>query len=213
MPLEREKIVQWNCRSAVCNKNYLIHLHNKFQPFVSTLSETWLRPELTFRFPGYVLLRKDRLDGYGGVYDLSVIAAIVNKICIVSIYFSRPNVHIFSYLNQLFSILPRPCLILEDFNCQHQSWGSTTSNYYGEQLLDIIDSHSICILNTGSPTRLTGPNGNASAPDLSLCSPDSASTLDWHSLESSYGRDHFPLIITFPPSKHTKTTTSTRLHT
>lgn len=225
MPHDCEQILQWNCRGAVLNKNDLIHLHNKFKPFVSTLSETWLRPELTFRIPGYVILRQDRSDAYGGVAiairnnlpysqfplpsfsdDLSVIAAIVNKICIVSIYFSRPNVNIFAHLSQLFSILPRPFLVLGDFNCQHQSWGSTSSNNYGKRLLQIIDSHCICILNTGLPTRLTGPNEGASAPDLSLCSPDLASTLDWHPLASPYGSDHFPLVITFPSHKPTKTT-------
>ncbi|CAF4794466.1 unnamed protein product [Pieris macdunnoughi] len=226
---EREQIIQWNCRSAICNKNDLIHLHNIFEPFVSTLSETWLRPELIFRIPGYVILRQDWPDGYGGVAiviknnlpyslfplpsfgdDLSVIAAIVNKICIVSIYFSRPNVNIFSHLNQLFSILPKPFLVLGDFNCQHQSWGSTSSNYYGDQLLDIIYSHCICILNTGLPTRVTGLSEGASAPVLSLCSPDLASTLDWHPLASSYGSDHFPLVITFPSHKPNETTRSPR---
>ncbi|CAH3915683.1 unnamed protein product [Pieris brassicae] len=85
---------------------------------------------------------------------------------------------------------------------------STSSNYYGDKLLDIIDSHCICILNTGLPTRVTGPSEGASAPDLSLCSPDLASTLDWHPLTSSYGSDHFPLVITFPSQKPIKTTRS-----
>ncbi|CAH4038291.1 unnamed protein product [Pieris brassicae] len=74
----------------------------------------------------------------------------------------------------------------------------------------INNSHCICILNTGLPTRVTGPSEGASAPDLSLCSPDLASTLDWYPLTSSYGSDHFPLVITFPSQKPIKTTRSPR---
>lgn len=212
--------MQWNCRSIVNKKSELIHLLNIYEPFAFALSETWLKPGFSFRIPGYACLRDDIADGYGGVAilvkntlsfkslslpphndDISVVAAVVNNLCIVSVYFSRPSVNIFSEVNQFFSVLPKPFLVMGDFNSQHQSWGSSTTNYYGECLLEILDSNNLCILNTCLPTRHTNPDEGLSAPDLSICTPDLASSLSWSPLSSSYGSDHFPLAISFPYNK------------
>lgn len=214
------KIVQWNSRSIVNKKSDLYYILNKYNPFAVALCETWLKPGFSFRIPGYECLRTDRSDGYGGAAiliknnlcfqyfplpclsdDISAVAAIVNKICIVCIYYSRPTVNILSEINNLFTVLPKPFLVMGDFNTQHQSWGSSCSNYYGEKLLEILDSNNLCILNTCLPTRQTNPDEGNSAPDLSICTPELASTLSWSPLPSSYGSDHFPLIISFPPKK------------
>lgn len=216
----KARVVQWNCLSLNIRKPDLIQLINKQDPFLICLQETWLRKESLFKMPGFVCLREDRLDGYGGVAmlikntlaftpitlpvhsdDLSVIAVIVNSICYVSIYFSRPNNDIFNEINEILNFLPKPFLCLGDFNSHHQLWGCTTSTYYGEKLLDLISSHNLCILNTGSPTRLAR---TPSALDLSICTPDLASSLTWSPAESTYGSDHYPIIITFPFEKPPK---------
>jgi hypothetical protein len=85
-----------------------------------------------------------------------------------------------------------------DFNAQHVSWGSSSSNHYGNRVLDILDNISLCLLNIGICTRRTSPLEGVSAPDLSICSPSLASSLLWNTLPSSYGSDHFPITIKFP---------------
>lgn len=211
------KILQWNCRSITSKKSDLIYLFNKYKPSLCTLSETWLKPGFSFKIPGYSCLREDRDDGYGGVAilinnsfsftsfplpshsnDISVVAALVNNICIVSVYFARPSVNILTEINNILHILPKPFLVMGDFNCQHQAWGSSVTSCYGEQLLDVIQSHNLCVLNTCLPTRHTKPDEGLSAPDLSISTPDLAISLDWFPLNSSYGSDHFPLVISFP---------------
>lgn len=208
------KILQWNCRSAISKKSDIIYLLNKYKPMALCLSETWLKPEFPFRISGFVTVRNDRPDGYGGVAILisktfsykvfplpllsngiNAIAVIVNNICIISVYIPHPSYSIYNEFKQLLSVLPSPFLILGDFNCQNQAWGSSVSNYYGNLMIEILDSLNICIMNNSSPTRLTGPNECLSAPDLSLCSPNLASLLSWNILDDSLGSDHFPIIL------------------
>lgn len=210
-----QSILQWNCRSIINKKNELIYMINKFKPFIFALSETWLKPNFIFKIPGYSCYRDDRVDGYGGVAILvrnsfssisslnllphsdsfSVVSVIVNHICYVSLYIPHPSLLILREIKNLFVQLPRPFIVLGDFNCQHRSWGSSISNSFGEALLDIIDSHNICILNTGSPTRLTKPGELSSVVDLSMCTPDLASSLSWCTLSSTHNSDHYPILI------------------
>lgn len=211
------KILQWNARSIVNKKSDLIYLINKFDPYVIALSETWLKAEISFKFQGYISFREDRSDGKGGVALLikqsfhpiihpitshnnnySIIAAIANNICYVSVYIPYPSSAIFNELEQLFSSLPQPFIFLGDFNAHHCSWGSPTTDSYGEQILDILERQNLCLLNTGQPTRRSAPHENDSAVDLTICTPNLASSLIWKVLPYTYGSDHFPIIISLP---------------
>ncbi|CAF4956515.1 unnamed protein product [Pieris macdunnoughi] len=64
--------------------------------------------------------------------------------------------------------------------------------------MELLNSHNLCFLNDGSVTRRTSPNEGSSVPDLSICTPSLASTISWSTLSSSYGSDHFPLLLRFP---------------
>lgn len=210
-------IIQWNCHSLKNKKSDLIYFVNKYEPVAFALSETWLKPGYSFTFKGYRTVREDRPDGYGGVaimirepisfsqitlpqhnVDFSIVAINIFNISLVSVYIPRPSSIIFNELEQILTTLPRPYLILGDFNSHHRSWGCSESNSFGDELLEIVDSLNLCILNTGSPTRRTSPNQVISAVDLSICTPNLASTLSWSSLQSSFGSDHFPILISCP---------------
>lgn len=213
------KIIQWNCRSIIPKKTDLIYLINKYNPTVIALSETWLKPGYLFNIPGYSCLREDRFDGCGGVAILiknsvhfcqihlspcafsdiiNVIGIKIDNITILSIYLSRSSHAILNEVNNLFANLSRPFLVLGDFNCHHQSWGSDISNSDGIYLVDILHENNLCVLNTGAPTRRTKPNENKSAVDLSICTPNLASSFSWFPHPYTYGSDHFPLIISSP---------------
>jgi ribonuclease HI len=210
------KVIQWNCRSINNKKSDLIYLINKYNPFAVSLQETWLRPGANFKIPGFACYREDRYDGHSGVAllvshsipsshfpishstDLSIIAVKLNNLCLVSIYIPHPSSSTSNEIDVLFSSLPKPVLIMGDFNAQHQSWGSSSSSYYGNRVLDLTDILNLCILNTGIPTRHTPPNEGISCPDLTLCSPNLAASLEWDTFSSTLGSDHYPIIITFP---------------
>lgn len=60
------RIVQWNARSAVSNKNSLLHFLMSNNVDIALISETWFKPDTQICFSGYNIVRKDRADGYGG---------------------------------------------------------------------------------------------------------------------------------------------------
>lgn len=222
-------MMQWNCRSVISKKHEIIYLVNKFKPSIIALAETWLKPGSVFKISGYSCYRKDRGDGYGGVAiliknnlfqkpipvphhdDYTASAVSVNGICHVSLYIPRPSSDILNHFNSMLSLLPKPFIILGDFNIQHQSWGSSISSGYGEDLIDIIDRHNLCILNTGAATRRTNPVENVSAIDLTICTPDLAANFSWSTLLSTFGSDHFPIIISSLRKTSQKTIQQPRL--
>lgn len=216
MAVSFQTAIQWNCRSVVPKKSDVIYLINKHNTSLLALSETWLKPGSIFKIHGFSCLRDDRSDGYGGVAllirntisfipislpkynEFSVVAAQIGNICVVSIYMTSPSSLTFTCLNNLLSLIPKPVLLLGDFNSHHISWGCSVSNQCGNLLLELLDDNNLCILNSGSPTRRTSPNENISAVDLSICSPNLASSITWQTLSSTFGSDHFPIIISFP---------------
>lgn len=213
--------VQWNCRSVVSKKSEIIYLANKFNPFIISITETWLKPDSVFKLSGFSCLRDDRPDGWGGAAlliknscsfsqfplpthdndNFTAVACIINKVCFVSIYIPHPSLQIFIEVENLLSYLPRPFVVMGDFNAHHRTWGSSVSNCHGKDLLEIIDRQNLCILNDGSHTRRTKPSENDSAVDLSITSPSLASSISWKTQQSTHGSDHFPIILKFSQFK------------
>lgn len=209
------KVVHWNCRSVVSKKPDLIYLINKLDPIIVCLQETWLKPGFPFKIPGFSIVREDRSDGYAGVGILikshlpfsiisiplhsdsfSITAVKVNNICYASIYIPHPSLATLHEVSSILSHLPQPFLLMGDFNCSHMSWGSPSNNYYGSELLEIIDYHNLCVLNSGSPT--TRSRASSNVLDLSICSANLASSLNWSTFSSTLGSDHYPIIINLP---------------
>lgn len=209
-----ERILQWNCRSIRNKKSDLIYIINKYKPCVLSVSETWLAPNSDFRISGYICTRKDRQDARGGVAifikndiafsNLSIssrgdgfdaVAARIMDITMVSVYIPYPTKPILRNLISVLESLPKPLMVLGDLNCHHPVWGSDVTDSVGAFLLDSLDNLNLCLLNSGSPTRKRRPDEAVSAVDLSLCSPELASLSSWEVLSSSYGSDHFPILI------------------
>lgn len=213
--------VQWNCRSVVSKKCEIIYLINKYDPFIFSITETWLKPSSVFKLSGFSCLRDDRPDGWGGaalliknsiIYsnltlpifnkdNFNAVACLINNICFLSIYIPHPSLQILREVENLLSHLCRPCVVMGDFNSHHRSWGSSISNTLGNDLLDIINNQNLCVLNDGSPTRRTEPLINKSAVDLTITSPSLASSISWKTIASTHGSDHFPIILQFSQIK------------
>lgn len=214
------KVLQWNCRSVVPKKSDLIYMINKHKISIVALSETWLKSGFLFGIPGFTCLREDRTDDYAGVAilvkntisfqrlslpshnldDINVIGIKLSSgISIISTYIPHPSSDIFdNEIVPLITAIKSPFLLLGDFNSHHRSWGCGITDNNGNNFLDIIDQHNLCILNTGIPTRRTKPGEKASAVDLSICNPGLASAITWFRLNSTFGSDHFPLIMCTP---------------
>ncbi|CAH2108748.1 unnamed protein product [Euphydryas editha] len=212
------KFLQWNARSIHSKKHELMYLSNKLLPSLISIAETWLKPQQHFNLQGFSSFRDDRLDGHGGAMilvnnkfscsalsipchncnDINVVGVKVKNINVLSIYVPHPNSSLLAYIRNLFLLFPPPLLILGDFNSHNTMWGSDTNDSFGNRLGKLLDDLCICILNKGSSTRITPPGQRKSCVDLSLCSNDLSTLLQWQLLDSTYGSDHFPIEIVHP---------------
>ena len=66
------------------------------------------------------------------------------------------------------------------------------------------DRNNLCILNDGSPTYLKPQAQHSQNPisaiDLSICTPGLALRCTWEVLSDTHGSDHYPVLISVPPS-------------
>ena len=105
-----------------------------------------------------------------------------------------PNSTLFSDLDSLVAQLPSPFLVLTDANAHHLSWGSVSNTGRGTLIADWLEHNNLFLLNSGHPTYLSS-SGTYSNIDLSICSPEIASQLNWEVHFDNYNSDHFPLVL------------------
>ena len=84
-------------------------------------------------------------------------------------------------------------LILGDFNAQHSSWYSSSTDSRGTMLESMVSCSKFGILNWDSPTRLPG-NANPSSPDVSLSAASLITSTNWQT-KTNLGSDHLPILI------------------
>ena len=121
--------------------------------------------------------------------ELQAVAASVNinrSITVASVYFSAAHEFFYNILLQLINQLPKPFILLGDFNSYHQMWGCNTTRTIGRIIEKLITDKSLNILNTGAPTRIRG--NSETAIDLSICSPILKPTIEWTPLETTRDR-------------------------
>ncbi|CAH2000340.1 unnamed protein product [Acanthoscelides obtectus] len=172
------KIMQWNARSAISNKNSLSHFlsHNNID--IALISESWFKPNQTVKFKGYSAVRTDRRDGKAGVAilvrqgityshidfdgsfnnDIMVCGCRISSgndhISFVSLY-KPPNIH--STLSDWEAIITKASgsvVIGGDFNAHSAVWGSYREDATGRQILELCEESNLVILNSGPQQEL-----------------------------------------------------------
>lgn len=229
-------IIQWNIRSVLSNIDNLKSLIEEYSPSVVLLSETWLNEFWNFKVPGFHIYRQDRVSRAGGIASLiktNISFTVINldsveapdmvqfhginltsmNLTIINIY-SPPHVTLpTSFWNMLLSKISQPFLICGDLNAQNPSWGSGMLNLNGKIVAEFLLSNDICLLNDGSPTRVTAPGKNLSAPDLALSSSDLRINSKWRVISDPGNSDHLPILISLNPFQHSLPTSRIRFST
>ena len=214
-------ILQWNCRGLSANFEELNSLISRHSPKVICLQETYLK-DTNFSIPHYISYNKishnsSRASGGSSIFvrndiphrpfnpgnsNLQIsccIATFSSPVTICNIYIPPSYSLLRSDLDDLISLLPKPYIIVGDFNSHSPSWGSDHFNTRGRLVDSLIFDNNLCILNNNSPTYLHPATGTFSMIDLSLCDPSAYSLFsDWYVLSSLFGSDHFPIIISSP---------------
>ena len=63
---EKIKVVLWNCRSIVNNREEFQNYLDEVKPQIVGLTETWLKPGRNLNFSGYEVFKCDRINENGG---------------------------------------------------------------------------------------------------------------------------------------------------
>ena len=216
-PSNTNKILQWNCRGIKPNLNELLILISLLNPAVICLQETFLQDENVFRTPNYeqyhyihnaglranggtsILIRKDipqsNFPIQTNIQAIATRVTLHKTITICSIYLP-PNKEINEKeLENLIEQLPKPFILLGDFNSHNILWGCKQTNPKGNKIEHLINKNNLCLLNRKEQTYINPSNGSTSSIDLTLCDPTSFMDYTWNTYKDTCGSDHYPIII------------------
>ena len=205
-------IFQWNMRGLEANREQLQLLVKQFSPAVLCLQECL---SSTVSFSPYQLVSSlDKSEHRRGVSLLchpSVLASPVSldtpleavaarvsleKTVTVCCLYLSPSYSIDKRaLTALIEQLPRPFLLLGDFNAHSPLWGSDSTSARGLMIEELLDECNLSLFNDGSPTHYTSFSGNFSHLDLSICDPSLLLEFDWKVHDDLCGSDHFPILL------------------
>ncbi|KAJ8911000.1 hypothetical protein NQ315_011265 [Exocentrus adspersus] len=116
------------------------------------------------------------------------------KFTLCSLYL--PDVHWnVDELNLLVEQLPRPFVLMGDFNAHNDLWGSLRIDTRGRDLEKWLDRPGIACINKGSKTHFNTISNTFSAIALIIVTSQLLSKLAWSVDEDLQNSDHFPVLI------------------
>ena len=99
-------------------------------------------------------------------------------------------------LKKIISKLPKPYMIMGDFNAHSPLWGGDHTCVAGKEVEDFLnETDDVAIFNTKAKTYLSPTYHTYSSIDLTLCSTNILLDYYWDVLDDDYGSDHFPIIL------------------
>lgn len=99
-----------------------------------------------------------------------------------------------SELRSIIEQLPKPFMLMGDFNAHSTEWGSFKTDKYGKAVHKLVEELDLHVLNTGESTRIGNGKVSMSAVDLTITSRK-MSSLQWKVDSDCRGSDHIPIII------------------
>ena len=210
-------ILQWNCRSIKANFEELTLLVNEQKPVAVCLQETFLKDSdnLTLKYHScYFKNCNDKDKASGGVavivnnmiphhlvkLETTLQAVAVNMsfnktIILCSIYLPPTSPIDVKELDHLIDQLPKPFVLMGDFNSHHTLWGRIDINDKGRTIEDFITKHDLILLNDKSSTYLHPATGSYSSLDLTIYSPGIFPGFNWKVCDDLHRSDHFPIQV------------------
>ena len=207
--------MQWNCRGLRTNLPELQQMLTSQEISVACLQETKINKDQPVRgFSGYhsYSCGQDGLQGGTSIYikentihreiqlntplqATAVRISLATVLTICSIYLPPSTPISLPHLNQLILQLPKPFLLLGDFNGHNPLWGSPGLNPRGKQIEKFLTDSDLFLYNDNSPTYIHPATGTPTHLDLSVAEPSLSTNFTWSVLDSLSGSDHFPIIL------------------
>ncbi|GFN81049.1 RNA-directed DNA polymerase from mobile element jockey [Plakobranchus ocellatus] len=104
--------------------------------------------------------------------------------------------------------LPKPFLVLGDFNAHSPAWGDSRRDGRGRMLKELTAENDLIILNSGEQTFVHSAYHSTSAIDLAVASPSIAAECSWAAHSDLCGSDHFPIFLTLSSTFSSNVNTS-----
>ena len=182
--------------------------------------ETKLKYDANFKLPGYQSFLKNLLvphDGnaHGGVAifikngvsavqvdlntNLQAVAVSVKfhkRIAVCSLYLPPGQVITKQEMEGLIDQLPRPFLLLGDFNARSKLWYDTNYCQRGKMIEKLIEEGDFFFLDKNQNTHFSRRHKTYSHVDLSLCSIDLIDDFHWEVDKDYHNSDHTPIYLT-----------------
>ena len=210
-------ILQWNCRSVKANFDELNLLIHEKKPVAVCLQETFLKDSDRFTLKYHSCYLKHCTDNdkaSGGVavivnntvphrsvklnstFQAVAVSISLNKtVTLCSVYLPPSSPIDARKLDNLINQLPKPFILMGDFNSHHSLWGCTDTNDKGQNIEEFITKHDLVLMNNKSSIYLHPATGSYSSLDLTICSPGIFSDFTWKVCDDLHGSDHFPIQV------------------
>ena len=211
-------IIQWNINGLYSHFDFLKKLLFDQSPAVLCIQETNFKNNDYVSIKNYKCYHKNRINylaASGGVaiyvdenihseefhvqtnWEIICVNTILEskKITICNIYL--PNSQSFNAddLKDIITQLPKPYILLGDFNSHNHIWGSEKTDSRGKEIEKVLNENDVSLLNIGTATHFNIARGKLSCIDLTICSTNITDSLEWKVLENTYDSDHFPILI------------------
>lgn len=99
-------------------------------------------------------------------------------------------------MQSLLDQLPKPFIVLGDFNAHHQLWYDPRDvNKRGEMIVSLVEENDIALLDRNKVTSIWKVDKTFSHVDLALCSTDLLSVFHWDVHDEPLSSDHFPILL------------------
>lgn len=136
---------------------------------------------------------------------------------IASVYY-KPNSGaipstLYDWIPHLLSLnFSGPVIIGGDFNARNTLWGYSSSNRRGRLLEQTLEFGHLQVRNEhGVPTRIGLHHSQGdTTPDLTITTPGAVK--NWRTLESTWGSDHYPILLQINGKKLRTSTTYHRVN-
>ncbi|GFN92578.1 RNA-directed DNA polymerase from mobile element jockey [Plakobranchus ocellatus] len=140
--------------------------------------------------------RFSEIDLKTGLHAAAATISLEKTLTVCSLYLP-PNSPVSKLsLAELFEQLPKPFLVLGDFNAHSPAWGDSRRDGRGRMLEEFTAENDLIILNSGEQTFVHSAYHSTSAIDLAVASPSIAAECSWAAHSDLCGSDHFPIFLT-----------------
>ena len=216
----RKKIISWNCQGIKAKSHNLQSLIKEYNPDIICLQETQINPQdsnpIIKGYEGYFFNRATVTRGHGGTAVLvkpripqehmnlqsnlqskTVKVAFKHPLSITSIYIPEADWRNINKndIKNLIQSIPNPKIITGDWNARNTIWFSDNTCSKGEDLEEIFDELNMIVIDQDKPTHISTAYNSSSHIDVTITSPSMATSLEWNTLDDTYGSDHFPIEI------------------